>query len=78
MPPQAKDTRSSKYIPPHLREGTLLGLEAQRIKEGKCKRCGDKWDPKHRCYTRENSKNYIHVKQRKTMIHIHKNQRRKK
>ena len=23
--------------------------EAQRIKEGKCKFCGDKWDPKHRC-----------------------------
>ena len=24
-------------------------LEAQRIKEGKCKFGGDKWDPKHIC-----------------------------
>ena len=24
-------------------------LEAERIKEGKCKLCGDKWDPKHIC-----------------------------
>ena len=36
-------------MPPQLREGTKPNLEAQRIKEGKCKFCGDKWDPKHRC-----------------------------
>ena len=32
-----------------LREGTKPSLDAQRIKEGKCNFCGDKWDPKHIC-----------------------------
>ena len=38
-----------RYTPPLLREGTKPSLEAKRIKEGKCKFCGDKWDPNHRC-----------------------------
>ena len=42
-------TRNPRYTPPQLKEGTKPSLEAQRIKEGKCKFCGDKWDPKHRC-----------------------------
>ena len=29
----------------------------QRIKEGKCKRCGEKWDPKHRCAKGKEPKN---------------------
>ena len=33
----------------NLREGTKPSSEAKRIKEEKCKFCGDKWDPKHRC-----------------------------
>lgn len=28
MPPKATDRRNSKYIPPHLRAETLIGLEA--------------------------------------------------
>ena len=24
------------------------------MKEGKCKYCGEKWDPKHRCFQRSN------------------------
>ena len=24
-------------------------MEKQRMREGKCKRCGENWDPKHRC-----------------------------
>jgi hypothetical protein len=31
-------------------------LESQRIKEGKCKRCGEKWNPIHRCHIEYNSK----------------------
>ena len=30
----------------HLREGEKPSLESQRMKEGKCKYCGEKWDPK--------------------------------
>ena len=32
-------------------------METQRIKEGKCKRCGEKWDPKHRCAKGKEPKN---------------------
>ena len=42
-------TGNPRYTLPQLREETKPSLEAQRIKEGKCKFCGDKWDPKHRC-----------------------------
>jgi hypothetical protein len=31
-------------------------LDAQRIKEGKCKHCGEKWDPRHMCRIEDNSK----------------------
>ena len=48
-PFQSTYTGNPRYTPPQLREGTKPSLEAQRIKEGKCKFCGDKWDPKHRC-----------------------------
>ena len=29
----------------------------QTMKEGKRKRCGEKWDPKHRCTNRKETKN---------------------
>ena len=48
-PLQLAYTGNPRYTLPQLREGTKPSLEAQRIKEGKCKFCGDKWDPKHRC-----------------------------
>ena len=38
-----------KYVPPRLREGDKSNMEIQRMREGKCKRCGEKWDRKHRC-----------------------------
>ena len=48
--PPIQDTQeNTRYTPPQLREGTKPSLEAQRIKEGKCKFYGDKWDPKHKC-----------------------------
>jgi hypothetical protein len=50
-------TRKEKYIPPNIREDRRRSLESQRIKEGKCKRCGEKWDPRHRCQIKDNSKN---------------------
>ena len=48
-PLQLGYTGNPRYTLPQLREGTKPNLEARRIKEGKCKFCGDKWDPKHRC-----------------------------
>ena len=48
-PIQSTYIGNQRYIPPQLREGTNPSLESQRIKEGKCKLCGDKWDPKHIC-----------------------------
>ena len=27
------------------------------MKEGKCKYCGEKWDPRHRCLKKETTKN---------------------
>ena len=48
-PFQSTYTGNTRYTSPELREGTKPSLEVQRIKEGKCKFCGDKWDPKHRC-----------------------------
>jgi hypothetical protein len=49
-------TGNEKYIPPNLREDIRRSSESQRIKEGKCKRCGEKWDPRHRCQIKDNSK----------------------
>ena len=46
---QSRYTGNPRYTLPQLREETTPSLEAQRIKEGKCKFCGDKWDPNHRC-----------------------------
>ena len=48
-PFQSTYTGNPRYTPPQLREGMKPSLEAQRIKEVKCKFCGDKWDPKHIC-----------------------------
>jgi len=53
IPPTSSET---KYRPPHLREDNKLSIEAKRVREGKCKYCGEKWDPKHRCNTRDNSR----------------------
>ena len=53
-PPQSTNTGTSRYMPQHLREGVKPSLEAQRMREGKCKYCGEKWDPKHRCLQRSN------------------------
>ena len=47
--PQSTNVDNIKYVPPHLREGDKSNMEIQRMREGKCKRCGEKWDPKHRC-----------------------------
>ena len=60
-PIQSTYTGNPRYTPPQLREGTKPSLEAHRIKEGKCKFCGDKWDPKHWLL----KKNCMHVKQKK-------------
>ena len=48
-PLQLGYTGNPRYTVPQLREGTKPNLEARRIKEGKCKFCEDKWDPKHKC-----------------------------
>ena len=53
---QNKNTKTDKYIPPNLREDNRRSQDYQRIREGKCKRCGEKWDPRHRCCIEENSK----------------------
>ena len=53
-PPQSANTRTSRYTLPHLREGAKPSLEAQRMREGKFKYCGEKWDPKQRCLQRSN------------------------
>ena len=59
-----KDRRSiqntktdTKYLPPHLINDNKTTLEVQRMKEGKCKYCGEKWDPRHRCFKKETTKN---------------------
>ena len=39
-PPQSANTGTSRYTRPHVREGAKPNLEAQRIREGKCKYCG--------------------------------------
>ena len=53
-PPQSANTGTSRYTPLHLREGSKPNLEAQTVREGKCKCCGEKWDPKHRCLHKSN------------------------
>ena len=55
--PQYVDAKNSRYVPPHRREDEKSNVEAQRIKEGKCKCCGEKWDPKHRCVKGKEPKN---------------------
>ena len=52
-PLQSTYIGNPRFPPPQLREGTKPSLQAQRIKEGKCKLCGDKWDPKHICLQNE-------------------------
>ena len=55
--PLTANMDNTKYVPPHLREGEKTNLEIQRLKEGQCKRCGEKWDPKHRCAKGKETKN---------------------
>jgi len=51
------DMNNTRYIPPHCHEGKKSNMEIQRIKEGKCKCYGKKWDPKHRCDKGKESNN---------------------
>ena len=55
--PQSVNMNNTRYVPPHRREGEKFYMEIQRIQEGKCKHCGEKWDPKHRCAKGKESKN---------------------
>jgi len=55
--PQTGNTNNTKYVPPHLHEGNKTNFEMHIMKEGKCKRCGEKWDPKHRCAKGKETKN---------------------
>jgi hypothetical protein len=52
---QNTNIETDKYIPPNLREDRR-NLDYQRIREGKCKHCGEKWDPRHRCRIEDKSK----------------------
>lgn len=54
---QTSNTNNTKYVLRHLCEGEKTNLEMQRIKERKCKRCGEKWDPKHKCAKGKETKN---------------------
>ena len=47
------DTDKDKCIPSHIWDDKR-SLEVQRMKEGKCKRCGEIWDPRHRCCIEDN------------------------
>ena len=51
------DSNNTRYVPPHHSEDEKSNVERQRMKEGKCKRCGEKWDPKHRCAKGKEPKN---------------------
>ena len=59
------DSRNTRYAPPHHREDEKSNVETQRIKGGTCKRCGEKWDPKHRCTKGKEPKKIIIMKQPK-------------
>ena len=52
---QNTNTETDKYIPHDLREDRR-SWDYQRIREGKCKHCGEKWDPRHRCRIEDKSK----------------------
>jgi hypothetical protein len=41
--------RSNKYVPPHLREGEAGHQDSNKKWESKCRYCGDKWSPGHKC-----------------------------
>jgi hypothetical protein len=58
--------KPNKYLPPHLREDQANHQDSIKIWESKCRYCGDKWSPGHKC----NNKNYILVKQRKNQAHL--------
>ena len=49
------EDNTNKYIPPPRRDDRK-NLEIQRMREGKCRRCGDRWNPKHRCLLKDSSK----------------------
>lgn len=53
---QPSNTGNPKYLPPKHREDNKSNMEIQRIREGKCKYCGEKWVPKHICNTRDDSR----------------------
>ena len=49
------EANTNKYIPPPRRDDRK-NLENQRMREGKYRRCGDRWNPKHRCRPEDSSK----------------------
>lgn len=55
--PQCADAKNTRYVPPHYHENENYNVETQRIKEAKCRCCGEKWDPKHRCAKGKEPKN---------------------
>ena len=55
--PKSLDMNNTRYVPPHRRDSEKSNVEMQRIKEGKCKNYGEKWDHKHRCAKGKESKN---------------------
>lgn len=57
------NTDNTKYVPPLLPEGEKTNLEMKIMKEGTCKRCGKKWDHKHRCIKEKKPRTCINVKQ---------------
>jgi hypothetical protein len=41
--------KPNKYLPPHLREGQASHQDSNKKWESKCRYCGDKWSPGHKC-----------------------------
>jgi len=44
---------SNKYVPPHLREDKNRNHDNDKKWENKCRRCGEKWSPGHRCINKK-------------------------
>jgi hypothetical protein len=45
--------KSNKYVPPHLREGEGGQQDPNKKWENKCRYCGDKWSPGHKCNSKK-------------------------
>jgi hypothetical protein len=41
--------KPNKYLPPHLREVQSYHQDSNKKWESKCRYCGDKWSPGHKC-----------------------------